>query len=125
MADKKFEEFRTKMQACAKEMGIDLEIGRITFSDNSFKFSAKGYNGEDGKREEFERYAFKKNVNPNWFLRWFKADDGKIFQITAIKPRGRTNVLEITEKDTGKTYVCPAAYPRNFFVPNPNQIGVM
>ena len=124
MANDKFKEFREKMTACAKEMGVTLEMGSITYGDNSFSFRAKGYNGEDGKREEFERFAARKNVNPAWFGRWFKADDGKVFQITSILPRGRKYVLEITEKGTGTINKCGATYPRNFFVPNSNQKAI-
>lgn len=105
MKDKKFAEFREKMIACAKAMDVDLEIGSITYGDNSFSFSAKGFNGEDGKREEFERYCGKKGVPANWFKQRF-INDGKVYEIVAIKPRGRKNVLSILEVSTGKLYNC-------------------
>lgn len=105
----KFEEFRAKMISCAKEMGVDLEIGKITYMDNSFSFSAKGFNGEDGKREDFNRHCAKKGIPRHWFMQRF-IKDGEVYEITAIKPRGRKNVLEIRSVNTGKTYVCNKGY---------------
>lgn len=104
-------DFSIKMQQCAKEMGIDLKIGTLSYGEHSFSFSAKGYEGINGKREEFERYAAKKGVSPDWFGKHFTSKDGDKFQITGIKPRGRKNVLEITNVQTNKVYVCTANYP--------------
>ena len=105
MKDKRFAEFRDKMIACAKEMGVDLEIGSITYGDSSFSFSAKGFNGLDGKREEFNRYCDKKGIPAHWFMQRF-INDGEVYEITGIKPRGRKNVLAITSISTGKQYSC-------------------
>lgn len=121
MPTDKFKEFRTKMVACAKEMGVDLEIGTITYVDNSFSFSAKGYNGADGKREEFESYAYKKKVNPSWFGKKFKdPDDGRVWEITGILPRGRKYVIEITGTDGTKSR-CTAGYPKGRFIGETNK----
>lgn len=108
MSDK-FTEFRNKMIACAADMGVTLEIGSITYADNSFRFSAKGFNGEDGKREEFNRYCAKKGIPNHWFMQRF-VRDGEVYEITGIRPRGRKNVLDITNINTGKSYVCNKGY---------------
>ena len=112
MKDKKFTEFREKMIACAAEMGVTLEMGSITYGDNSFSFSAKGFNGLEGKREEFERHCAKKDIPSHWFMQRFVVE-GVTYEITGIKPRGRKNVLAITNVMTGKSYVCNKMYVTN------------
>lgn len=104
--------FRKHMVKCAKEAGVDLKIGSITFSDGYFSFSSKGYIiGGNGKQEEFNRYAAKKGVPSSWYMQKFIIDS-ETFTITGIKPRGRKNVLEIT-RDDGKSFVCSVGYVRS------------
>ena len=112
MSDK-FKEFRAKMTTCAKELGVDLEMGTITYQDNSFSFSAKGYNGDAGKQEEFIRNCGKKGVPAHWYGRVF-IGEGEKFKIIGIKPRGRKYVIAIQNVATGKTSVCTKNFPQNF-----------
>jgi len=99
--------FRNHMKQAAKEAGVDLEIGTITYHDNYFSFSSKAYvaNG-GGKAEEFRKYAANKGVPADWYGKEFIGDDDKRYKIVGIKPRGRKNVLAIEDVRTGKGYVC-------------------
>lgn len=100
------DKFRTHMTAAAKEAGIDLKMGSITYNDNYFSFSSKAYLvGGDGKKEEFMNYAGRKNV-PTWMWNFrFRSNKGDVFTVTGILPRGRKNVLEITRHD-GVRRIC-------------------
>lgn len=107
--------FRNHMVRAAKEAGVDLEMGTITFNEGYFKFSAKGYViGGQGKYEEFCKYANRKNVPISYFERTFTTNKNERMMITGIKPRGRTNVLEITDLDSGKKYSASISYVKQF-----------
>lgn len=98
--------FRKHMIAAAKEAGVDLEMGTITYNDNYFSFSSKAYVvNSEGKAEEFKKYAAKKGVPADWYGKEFIGNDGERYKIVGIKPRGRKNVLAI-EDMTGKGFVC-------------------
>ena len=92
-------EFRAHMQRAAEEFGVQLEIGRITFSNSSAKFSANIYT-EGGKADEFAKGARKFGFNPEWYGRSFIDDKGVLHTITGVNLRARTYPIE-TVSDTG------------------------
>lgn len=106
--------FREHMVAAAKNVGVELHLGKITYNEEYFQFSSKAYIiGSDGKYEEFKKYANKKDVPLHYYGKKFINNNGEEFTVTAIKPRGRKNVLEITRKDN-KKFVCNVGYVRQF-----------
>lgn len=108
-------QFREHMVQAAKTAGVDLDIGTITFNEGYFRFSSKAYViGGNGKLEEFKKYAAKKEVPLYFFNAEFITDKHERFKITGIKPRGRKNVLEITNMSNGKVYVCSVSYVQQF-----------
>ena len=111
-----FDAFREAMKKAAADCGVVLEMGSITYGNETFSFSSKCYNAGDilsAKREEFNRYCGNKGIPSNWYMRRF-IDDGNTYEIYAIAPRGRKNVLKIRNVATGKEYVCSKGYVRPF-----------
>lgn len=111
-----FDAFRAAMKQAAKDCGVVLEMGSITYGDETFSFSSKCYNAGDivsAKREEFNRYCGKKGVPSNWYMQRF-IEDGKTYEIYGIIPRGRKNVLKIRNVHSGQEYICGKSYVRTF-----------
>ena len=112
-----FDAFRTKMIEAAKELGIDMEIGRISYGNEEFSFSAQCFNGDAGRIEEFKRVsamkAGKQGAFPNhWFGGIFQSSDGRTLKITGAKSRGRKNTLVFTDENTGVETIGNAAFVR-------------
>ena len=111
-----FDAFRTAMKKAAADCGVTLEMGSITYGDETFSFSAKCYNAGDivsAKREEFNRYCARKDIPRSWYMQRF-IEDGKTYEIYGILPRGRKNVLKIRNVATNEEFICPKSYVRPF-----------
>lgn len=111
-----FDAFRAAMVQAAADCGVVLEMGTITYGDETFRFSSKCYNAGDivsAKREEFNNYCTKKGVPANWYMQRF-IKDGDTFEIYGIIPRGRKNVLKIRNVASGEKYICPKSYVSSF-----------
>lgn len=107
-----FTEFKNKMIAAAKELGVDMEFGGITYGNAEFSFSAKCYSGEEGRREEFTRVAHMKgDFSPSWFLGKFEKG-GKKYKITGAFSRGRKYTIQLTNLADGKISKCAPSFVR-------------
>lgn len=94
-------DFRAHMQRAADEFGVQLEIGRITFSDSSAKFSANIYN-ENGKADEFAKGARKFGFPTEWYGRTFTDGEGLIHTIVGVNLRARTYPINTNVSDGTK-----------------------
>ena len=88
-------DFRAHMQRAAEEFGVQLEIGRITFTDSTAKFSANIY-AEGGKADEFAKGARKFGFPAEWYGRTFFDDEGERHTIVGVNLRARTYPIETT-----------------------------
>ena len=117
MANKRnFDAFREAMKKAAADCGVVLEMGSITYGDETFSFSAKCFNAGDivsAKREEFNRYCAKKDIPRNWYMQRF-VESGKTYEIYGIVPRGRKNVLKIRNVANNEEFICGKGYVRSF-----------
>ena len=93
-------DFRSHMIKAAKEFGVDLDMGRITYGDNHAKFSANIY-AEGGKENEFKRGASKFGFNSMWYNRSFMDSEGTAHRIAGVNMRARTKPI-ITDSSKGE-----------------------
>ena len=111
-----FDAFRETMKQAAADCGVILEMGAITYGNETFSFSSKCYNAGNivsAKREEFNRYCAKKDIPHTWYMQRF-VEDGKTYEIYGILPRGRKNVLKIRNVATNEEFICGKGYVRSF-----------
>jgi len=84
----KLDILRDKLKAAAAAMGLELEIGTMTYGDNKCSFSCKAFDGIDGRAEEFARVARKFGFPADWYGKTF-THDGTNYTITGGSIRGR------------------------------------
>ena len=107
-----FTAFREKMIAAAKEMGVEMEIGSITYGNAEFSFSAKCYSGDEGRAEEFARVASMKGDFPSY---WFGGEfekGGKKYRITGSRSRARKYYITLTNLGSNEISYCGPAFVR-------------
>lgn len=84
----KLDQLRDKLKAAAAAMGLELEIGTMTYGQNRATFSCQAFDGVEGHKEAFAKVARKKGFNPAWFGLSF-TKDGVVHTITGAKARAR------------------------------------
>ena len=107
-----FDDFRKHMEAAAKAIGVDMEIGNITYGNAEFSFSAKCYSGDEGRAEEFARVAGMKGDFPSY---WFGGEfekGGKKYRISGSRSRARKYYITLTNLGNDEITYCAPAFVR-------------
>ena len=86
-----------------KELGIELELGNITFEANSFTGKLKGtIEGHDQQAEDYKQYARFFDLKLEWLGQPVRWTGGKVFTIKGLNTKARKNKVVI--QANGKNY---------------------
>jgi len=99
-------EIQGLLDGYAKEKGVTIKIGQISYDKNDFKASftlVEAGNKEDVRRMDFEKHCGMFGLKKEDYGRIEKLM-GKSYKLVGIKPKGRKYPLVFESMDNGNSY---------------------